>query len=274
MAMKAELQKRQLIDRVAERVRQRMEADRADLAERFVREFYAHVPPDDIIKEGADNLYGAAMSLWSHAQVRKVGTAKVRVYNPRPDEHGWASTHSIVEIVNDDMPFLVDSVTAEIARAGAEVLLIIHPILGIARNGKGKIAMLGEQSKAAAGESFMHVQISEQPSERHGEIATGLSKVLADVRASVEDWRAMRRRLHAILGELQESPPPLPAAEIEQGIAFLNWMDDDHFTYLGYREYNFEGKGDTAVARIQADSGLGVLRDDEVSVFDGLRNLG
>ena len=274
MAMKAELQKRQLIDRVAERVRQRMEADRADLAERFVREFYAHVPPDDIIKEGADNLYGAAMSLWSHAQVRKVGTAKVRVYNPRPDEHGWASTHSIVEIVNDDMPFLVDSVTAEIARAGAEVLLIIHPILGIARNGKGKIATLGEPSKAAAGESFMHVQISEQPSERHGEIATGLSKVLADVRASVEDWRAMRRRLHAILGELQESPPPLPAAEIEQGIAFLNWMDDDHFTYLGYREYNFEGKGDTAVARIQADSGLGVLRDDEVSVFDGLRNLG
>ena len=277
MAMKAEQKKRQLIDRVAERVRERMTPAGVELAERFVRQFYAHVPPDDIIGESADNLYGAAMSLLSHAQVREAGTSKVRVYNPRPDEHGWKSTHSVVEIVNDDMPFLVDSVTAEINRLGAEVFLIIHPILNAKRSSKRKLTGLGDPGKAtagAAGESFMHVQISEQPRERHAEIAAGLIQVLADVRASVEDWRTMREGLRVIIDDLEKAPPALPADEIEQGIAFLKWMDDDHFTYLGYREYSFEGKGGAAVARIQEDSGLGVLRDDDVSVFDGLRNLG
>ena len=96
MAMKVERQKRQLIDRVAKRVRDRMAPAGSALAERFVRQFYAHVPPDDIIKEGADNLYGAAMTLWSHAQGRKAGASKVRVYNPRNDEHGWMSAHSVV----------------------------------------------------------------------------------------------------------------------------------------------------------------------------------
>ena len=277
MVMKAEDQKRKLIDRVAARVPERVAADRADLAERFVRQFYAQVPPDDIIEEGADNLFGAAMSLWTHAQVRAAGTSKVRVYNPRQDEHGWKSTHSVVEIVNDDMPFLVDSVTAEINRLGAEVFLIIHPILNVKRNGKRKLTALADPGRAsggAAGESFMHVQISEQPSERHAKIAADLTQVLADVRASVEDWQAMRFSLRAIIDGLEKAPPALPAHEIEQGIAFLKWVDDDHFTHLGYREYSFEGKGAKAVARIQAGSGLGVLRDDEVSVFDGLRNLG
>jgi len=277
MVMKAEQQKCKLIDRVAKRVRERMPAAAAELAERFVRQFYAHVPPDDIINEGADDLYGAAMSLWSHAQVRAAGTSKIRVYNPRLDKHGWKSTHSIVEIVNDDMPFLVDSVTAEINRLGAEVFLIIHPILSVKRNSKRKLTILADPDQATAGatgESFMHVQISEQPSERHAAIAADLSRVLADVRASVEDWPAMRHGLRAIIDDLEMAPPALPAHEIEQGIAFLKWMDDDHFTHLGYREYSFEGKGAKAVARIQAGSGLGVLRDDDVSVFDGLRNLG
>ncbi len=277
MAMKAEQRKRQLIDRVAERVRERMAPAKAELAERFVRQFYAHVPPDDIIQEGADNLYGAAMSLWNHAQVREAGASKVRVYTPHQDQDGWKSTHSVVEIVNDDMPFLVDSVTAEIHRLGAEVFLIVHPILSVKRDSKRKLKALGDPGTAAAGmagESFMHVQISEQPSERHAEIAAGLSQVLADVRASIEDWLKMRQGLRAIIVDLEQAPPPLPAHEIEQGIAFLKWMDDDHYTYLGYREYSFEGKGAAAVARIQTGSGLGVLRDDNVSVFDGLRNLG
>lgn len=281
MTMKVERQKRQLIDQVAKRVRDRMAPAGSALAERFVRQFYAHVPPDDIIKEGTDNLTGAAMSLWSHAQGRKVGASKVRVYNPRTEEHGWNSAHSVVEIVNDDMPFLVDSVTAEIGRLGAEVFLIIHPVLNVKRTSKRKLTALadpgadpGGNPAGTAGESFMHVQISEQPSERHDEIAAGLTQVLADVRASVEDWRAMREGLRTIVVELEISPPALPASEIEQGLAFLKWMDDDHFTYLGYREYSFEGKGAAAVARIQASSGLGVLRDESVSVFDGLRSLG
>ncbi|MFQ6018902.1 MAG: NAD-glutamate dehydrogenase domain-containing protein, partial [Kiloniellaceae bacterium] len=277
MALKAERRKSELIDRVAERLRGHLECGRADAAERFLRQFYAHVPPDDILGESADNLCGAALALWRHGQSRHAGSAKIRVYNPRPDEHGWRSSHTIVEIINDDMPFLVDSVTAELNRLGTEVYLVIHPIVRVERDAKGVLVNLrppGDTAAGAVGESFMHVEISEQPAARHREIRDGLGTVLRDVRASVADWGAMRGRLREIVGRLKEAPPPLPAEEIEEGVAFLEWMDDDNFTYLGYREYRFEGKGEAAVARILPESGLGVLRDAQISVFDGLRNLG
>lgn len=276
MALKAEQLKSELIDSIAVQVRTRLEPGRAGIAERFVRLFYANVPPDDILHEHPDNLYGAALALWSHAQKRlEAGRAKIQVYNPRPEEQGWKSAHSVVEIINDDMPFLVDSVTAELNRLGVEVYLVIHPIIRLERDAKGRLlSLLDEAAKEGSGESFMHIQISEQPAEQLAEIREGLTAVLADVRASVEDWRGMRGLLSEIVAELEQTPPPLPAEEIAEGVAFLKWMNDDHFTYLGYREYNFEGKGADAVARVLPESGMGVLRDEQVSVFDGLRNLG
>ncbi len=277
MTAKAERKKAELIDKVAGSALERLDAARGALAERFIRQFYTHVPPDDIIAEHPDNLYGAALTLWELGQSRQAGTAKVRVHNPRPEEQGWRSSHTIVEIINDDMPFLVDSVTAELARQGIEVYLVIHPIIRMTRKPNGKLAKLFDPEEAGDDvprESVMHVQISEQPRERNREIRAGLEAVLSDVRAAVEDWHAMRARLRETLEALRSSPPPLPAAEIEEGAAFLEWMEDDNFTHLGSRQYSFEGEGDEALARVLPDSGLGVLRDEEISVFDGLRDLG
>ncbi len=277
MALQTEQLKSELIDKVLDQVRQRLDPNRSGLTERFVRQFYDNVPPDDILGDTPDNLYGAALSLLGYAQTRPAAKAKVRVYNPRLEEQGWKSSHTIVEIINDDMPFLVDSVTAELNRLDTEVHLVIHPIMGVERDAKGKLAALhepGDSGNGAIGESFMHVQISEQPSERHETIREGLERVLADVRAAVEDWMAMREHCRDVIGQLENDPPAIPEAEIASGLAFLKWLDDDHFTFLGYRHYNFEGKGDKAVTRVPAEGGLGVLREPQVSVFEGLRNLG
>ncbi|HSR72914.1 MAG TPA: NAD-glutamate dehydrogenase, partial [Kiloniellales bacterium] len=277
MAPRAEQQKAELIERLVAHVHERLESKRARDAERFLRLFYAHVAPDDMLSKDPDDLYGAALALWSHGQQRKPGTSAIRVYNPRPEQQGWKSSHTVVEIINDDMPFLVDSVTAELNRLGLEVFLVIHPIIRAERDDSGKLtALLDPEASAGQGtrESFMHVQVSEQPAERHKEIHDGLETVLADVRAAVEDWLPMRERLCDIVAELKQSPPPLPAEEIEEGVAFLEWLDDDHFTYLGCREYRFEGTGAKAKARVLPDRGLGILRDEQVSVFDGLRDLG
>ena len=277
MTAKLEHLKTELVDKVIERARERLDGERAAVAERFIQQFFAHVPPDDILSEHPDNLYGAALTLWSFGQARGSGVAKVRAHNPRPEEQGWRSSHTIVEIINDDMPFLVDSVTAALGGLGVEVHLVIHPIIGVKRDAKGKLKELLEPAAfddGTARESFMHIQISEQTSERHQEIAARLEEVLTDVRASVEDWRAMRDGLREVVEGLENAPPSLPKAEIEEGIAFLRWLDDDHFTYLGYREYQFEGEDDAAVARVLPDCGLGILRDPQVQVFHGLRNLG
>ena len=139
MAIKAEQLKAELVDRVAARLRERLDPKRAEAAERFLRQFYENVAPDDILGDGPDNLYGAALALWNQGQKRRPGACKTRVYNARPEEQGWKSSHTIVEIINDDMPFLVDSVTAALNRLGAEVYLIIHPILRVERDARGKL---------------------------------------------------------------------------------------------------------------------------------------
>ncbi|MBB3063809.1 NAD-glutamate dehydrogenase [Limibacillus halophilus] len=278
MAKRAEQLKEELVEKVVALVRERVAADRATETERFVRAFYSTVPAIDLADETADNLYGAALSIWNFARKRAVvGQPQVRVYNPQQEEHGWKSSHTVVEIINDDMPFLVDSVTAELARHEADVALVIHPILQVSRDAKGCLTAFQLPGKSAgngANESIMHVQVAEQPAENHKVIEERLLSVLADVRASVVDWKEMRQRLRDRVAELKKMPPDLPKKELDEALAFLSWLDDDHFTYLGYREYSFEGQGKKAVARIDEKSCLGVLRDTEYSVFDGLRNLG
>ncbi len=272
-----------LIGQVVQAVGKRLSAAKAKRAEVFVRQFLANVPPADLRGESADNLAGGVLALWDSLQQRTPGKASVRAYNPDPDRDGWESPHSVIEVINDDMPFLVDSVTAEINRNDVEVRLVIHPIVSLRRDAKGKLLELVDpkakaQPKAGAaeprGESVMQIQISEQPEKRLAEIAAGIEAVLSDVRASVEDWRTMRERCREVIAELETRPPMLPVAEISEGLEFLKWLDDDHFTYLGYREISFHGRGGNAVTKINKARGLGVLRDPEVRVFDGLRNLG
>ncbi|HVG06805.1 MAG TPA: NAD-glutamate dehydrogenase [Thermoanaerobaculia bacterium] len=269
--MISEKSKVELIDQVVERVRARLDGAASERAERFVRQLYAHVPPADILGDTPDNLAGAALALWEHAQERVPGRPKVRVYTPRIETNGWESSHSVVEIVNDDMPFLVDSVSAELRRMDAEVQLLIHPIVHVERDADGHLLDLPGEGPA---ESLMHVRVSAQPAARHETIRARVEAVLEDVRAAVDDWNTIRARCWTIVAELEKNPPPLPRREIVEGIAFLEWLVDNHFTFLGYREYSFEGEGEVAVARVLPETGLGILRNESFPIFEGLRNLG
>ena len=276
MVVRAEQQLAELLELVIERVRSRLEPERASIAEEFVRQFYSNVPPDDICHTAPDNLYGAALALLGLASDREIGVPKIRVYNPHLEEHGWKASHTVVEIVNDDMPFLVDSITAALGSYDAEVHLVIHPVFRVSRDQNQLTAIHPIESapKDSHAESIMHVQISEQAAELLPNIESDLGKVLADVRSAVTDWKDMRQRCQDLADELEKTPPALPQDEIAEGIAFLRWAADDHFTYLGYREYSFSGKGSAAVAKITPESGLGILRNKDIVMFDGLRNLG
>ncbi len=266
-----------LIERiVAALPKGRTQAETAQLAD-FARRLFANVPEDDLADSAPVDLAGAARALYRFAGERKAGTAKVRVYHPQPRRDGWSSPHCIVEIINDDMPFLVDSVTAELMRLECEVRLVIHPIFASRRDRSGKllnIAAPGDRHDGSLPESIMQVWIGEVSERRHAGIVEGLQRVLGDVRAAVTDWRAMRQRCRDLVEELERRPPPLPKAEVAETLKFLEWLDDNNFTYLGYREYSFAGKGGKAVSRILPSSGLGILSSSEVTVFDGLRSLG
>ena len=171
------------------------------------------------------------------------GHAKVRVFNPTRDEHGWQSTHTIVEIVNDDMPFLVDSVTMEVNRHGLTQHLIIHPIVAVERDAAGTLVRLvPEGAGAGRAESFIHVEVDRisDPDSREA-LAADLLRVLADVRAAVDDWRQDDGEGAAPSSPTSSAPsPPLPPAEVAEGVAFLRWLADNHFTFLGYRSYDLD----------------------------------
>ncbi len=277
MQRQGELRKRALVETVAGLVVDRLDPRKAAALAQVIRQFYAHVPPDDVLARDAEDLYGAATSLWEFAQQRRPGDAKIRVFNPRPAEHGWRSGRTIVEIVNDDMPFLVDSVTAALNGIDLVVHLIIHPVLRLRRDGDGNVVELLEETTGnGAGslrESLMHVEITEQnDSTRREAIAVRLRAVLLDVRHAVADWSAMRKALTVALDDLENSKLPMPAREVNEVAAFLRWLDEENFTFLGYREYVYRAVADDD-SIVVPKSGLGILRDDNFSVFDGVRHF-
>ncbi|MCK6450206.1 MAG: NAD-glutamate dehydrogenase [Alphaproteobacteria bacterium] len=276
MGVKAEQLKAELLARVQEMVRDKMAGPRAPLIETFLRLLYANVPPADLVGLAPDTAYSSAIALWHFALVRQPGTAKVRAYNPTVAEHGWRSRHTIVEMVNDDMPFLVDSVTAELNRLNLTVHLVVHPIMKVAREADGKLAGIGESGgEQAKPESIMRIEVDERTAGEDLEaIRTNLERVLADVRAAVRDWRTMRQKLTETVATLEKGVPQAAKAEVDEARAFLRWLDDDHYTYLGYREYDVAGEGTDARLEIVPSSGLGILADPERRVFDDRRNFG
>ncbi|HYC04202.1 MAG TPA: NAD-glutamate dehydrogenase [Azospirillaceae bacterium] len=277
MALKAEQRKVELTEQVVGKVRDRLSREKAGAAERFVRQFYANVPPDDILRSSSDELYGAALAMWQFGGVRKPGEALVRVCNPKVEQDGWHAAHTVVEVVNDDMPFLVDSVSAELNRHGLTVHLVIHPVVRVKRDAAGKLVELFEPQAAPADampESYMHIEVDQATDQATLErVKAGIVRVLSDVRAAVRDFQKMRARIAETVSDTKARTLPLPQDEVLEGLDFLRWMDEDHFIFLGVREYRFGKDGDEEALDIQAGAGLGILADDDVSVFDGLRNF-
>ncbi len=276
MALRAEQHKEELVEQVAAFVRDRLPRARADVAERFVRLYYRHVPPEDILNEESDDLYGAALSLWHFGAERGPGTPRIRAYNPRYDAHGWHSSHTVVEIVNDDMPFLVDSTTAALNQLGLTVHLVIHPVVRVARDEDGCLTALYDHMPVPAearSESFMHLEVDEQTSaEALRQIEAGVARTLEDVRQTVADWPEMRQRLMETIAALEETPPTVvPKEDVGEAIAFLRWLDNNRFTFQGFRAYAFSQSDGQFDLTIDATSGLGVLRDPDVLIFEGLR---
>ena len=271
--MKVEaVDKSRIVARLAARARRR-KGGGADAA-RFVARLYEDVAEGDLSKADDRALLDSAMSTWDWLRSRKRGRPKVRVFNPDKETDGWTSPHTVVDIVNDDMPFLVDSVTAEINRQDLSIHLIAHPVVGVERDRAGRLTGLWENgSDGAAPESVMHFEITEmrQPGAME-RLREGLEAVLDDVRAAVEDAAAMRRRLAETAARLDDDPPPAADAEIAEARSFLRWLDDGTFTFIGFREHRFARRSGRTRLTETDTAGLGILRNPSRSVLAGWEN--
>ncbi|MFI1095068.1 NAD-glutamate dehydrogenase [Streptomyces sp. NPDC020917] len=245
----------------------------------FLKCYYLHSAPEDLIDRDPVDVFGAAVSHYRLAEMRPQGTANVRVHTPSVEENGWQSSHTVVEVVTDDMPFLVDSVTSALTQANRAIHVVVHPQFQVRRDVTGKLLeVLGSAACNPEDappphdllvESWIHVEIDrETDRDDLKEITAELRRVLSDVRESVEDWSKMRQAALSIADELAASPPDLPEQETGEAWELLRWLSEDHFTFLGYREYELvaeegpEGGEDVLVA--VPGTGLGILRSDPV----------
>ncbi|MEV8038763.1 NAD-glutamate dehydrogenase [Streptomyces sp. NPDC086182] len=235
----------------------------------FLQRYYLHTAPEDLTDRDPVDVFGAAFSHYRLAENRPQGTANVRVHTPTVEENGWTCSHSVVEVVTDDMPFLVDSVTNELSRQGRGIHVVIHPQFVVRRDLTGKlIDVLPARPSAeelphdAHVESWIHVEIDRETDRADlKQITIDLLRVLSDVRESVEDWEKMRDAALRIAEELPKEPTAddLRDQEVEEARELLRWLSGDHFTFLGYREYQL--REDDSLAAVPG-TGLGILRSD------------
>ncbi len=240
-------------------LRERAPEHERDALLAFAQAYLSGVDAEDLRERDVLDLYGAVRSLWQFAGTREPGQPKVRVFNPSVDEHGWQSTHTVVEIVNDDMPFLVDSMQMELLRQRLTLHFIAHPIVEMPRDGTARVA--GSAKGRAPRESLMHIEVDRlaEPGRRNA-LAADIVRVLGDVRTVVTDWSAMRERMLAIDAELGSATLPHPPEEIGETRAFLQWLADNHFTFVGYRCHDAVDVADGVGLAIVPGSGLGLLR--------------
>ncbi|HEX4732951.1 MAG TPA: NAD-glutamate dehydrogenase [Thermoleophilaceae bacterium] len=266
------------MDGVCARLHEHLPEPDADQAEEFVRQYYRWVPPEDLEGKSGLDLYGAALSHLNFARERTPGQSKVRVFNPQFEIEGWQTTHTALQIVTDNMPFLIDSVSIELSRHGFGIHSIIHPVIAVRRDANGHLAAIlpnsAEIPDDAIRESVVHVEVDRQTASEDLDTLHGhVLRVLGEVRSAVEDWRAMRAQALDIAANLESSPPAgIDPGDVAEAKAFFEWLEAHNFTFLGYREYNVVDRGgDIQLAAIEG-TGLGILRGGGQS-SDGFEKL-
>ena len=272
MSPSTEAARRERIDAVLTLAAARLQGAQRASFETFANACFHHLDRDDLAARSPEDLLGALLSSWQFGAERTPGKARLRVVSPSLAEHGWASRHTVIEMVNDDMPFLVDTATMEINRQGLSLHLIVHPVLVVRRDAQGRLESLRElgpqdHDAQALRESWMHIEVDRlvDPALR-AELAAGLERVLDDVRAAVRDWKPMLERLHEAVAELQPAPPTVPPELAAESRAFLQWLADDHLTLLGYRRHDLAHEQGEDLLRLVPGSGLGVLRESAQEV--------
>jgi len=236
-----------------------------ELAE-FVAMYFDSSDPDELQLRGSDNLRAMAT-----AHLRLLDTqpneagARVRVFNPSLAEDGFVSEFTTIQIIHDDMPFLVDSVTMAINRSGRIAHWIVHPMLLVDRDVAGhllKTKVAGPQALASGQvQSFIFVECDRIVRESDREsLAHELARVLSDVHAAVTDWAPMLARMQAICQDRAHCVGQTMAQQ--EGVEFLRWLEDKHFTFLGARDYELVRTDDVVSLVALPQTGLGILRGE------------
>lgn len=261
-----------IINQICSYIKSHATAKEAPLLEVFAKRYFQSSAVVDLKERSPEDLFGILYSHWKLIYQRNAGEAKIHIFNPTKEKNGFESSHTVIEISHDDIPFLVDSTRMAINRYGYQIHFIIHfGGLKIKRDGQHKISEIipaGTIEKDASTEAPIYIEIDHIADENTiYELKADIERVLGDVRAAVVDWRKMMQCAESCLNDLEGSSKHLDSAEVAESRDFLRWLINNNFTFLGARDYKLIGNGTNRALQIVPGSGLGVLRDESTSAL-------
>jgi glutamate dehydrogenase len=259
--------RRALIERIVDARTPRSRTGAA-LQQKFLSAYFRGVAEEDLAQRAPAMLAAAALEHFKFGSLaRRPGQALVKVFNPDSARDGFQCPHTLVMVVTDDMPFLVDSLGIVFSHAEVAVHLIVHPVLSVERDRSGRLTGVRvEREPGEHAESWQLLEIDRQTdAARIAELQEKLKSALRDVRLAVADWLPMRQRVTKLIESWERDPLPLPAAEVTEARRLLEWMEARHFLFIGYRHYRLERGASTDRIVPEPRTSLGILRGAKAS---------
>ncbi len=255
----------EFFDQLKSMFNEKLSANHATKVNQFTEQYFENLPVEEAYGRRLEDIYGAILSCWNFLQHHDLQHAKVEVFNPNLEVNGWQSTHSIIAVLHANIPFLVDSIRMAINSHELTIHSIHHAVMHVDRTKTGKIkALLPRGDKACTrdnAEAMIYVEVDRRnQAESLEELQAAISTVLAEVRVAVGDYPAMRDMASELTKEIKASPKSLGTENIKEAIEFVDWIIKDHFTFLGYDEYDFKKKGDDIEVIRVSGSELGILK--------------
>jgi glutamate dehydrogenase len=244
-----------------EAVQARLDAEEHELASNFASQFWARIPEDDLADRETADAAGITIAALRHFDRREADAVGIEVKNPEFERDGWSSRHTVVLIAHPDMSFITDSVLMQLSHNDLVTHQLHNVVFDVVRGPGGCLARLDPGTPGARQEVLIYAEIDRLEDDRLTELERRLAATLADVRAVVSDFALMKARLEGITAALSAAPPPLPRVEVDEGIAFLEWLPRANYTFLGYREFDFS---DGRMRQVPG-SALGVLRNRDLA---------
>ncbi|WP_010552658.1 NAD-glutamate dehydrogenase [Pseudoalteromonas arctica] len=254
-----------ILDNVCKLIQKKVRADNVLLVEKFAKALYSNMSKEDLANRNDSDLYGAALSLWNSLEKNTTDDAVIRVFNPEVAKDGWQSSHTIVEIITKDMPFLVDSVRMAMTRENIASHLLLHCPLKIKRDENAKISGLSNlkaEQESSSTKTVFFIEIDRQTDSSVIEsFKKELESVLVDVSVAVDDWQPIRKKLIAVTKELPKRHHNKTTEEVSETTEFLDWLAKDNFTLMGYREYELSPVQGDYQLKGKMESSLGLMKN-------------
>ncbi|MGR6839678.1 NAD-glutamate dehydrogenase [Aliivibrio wodanis] len=247
-----------LLEKVYALIAEKLEIPQQSLVTQLAQRLFANIDADDLQQRNESDMYGATLSLWNHLSDVNFSDVSVRVFNPKLSQDGWQSTHTIVEIVAPDSPFLVDSVKMALTRLDMTSHFMLHGPHCFNRDESGEINSICSDGEMQ--QTLFHFEVDHLNDQVEMEtLQSELLLVLEDIRRVVNEWKPMSHKLTEVIAELKENDSPIAKDAVNEAIEFLTWLQNHNFTLMGYKNFDLIAiEGDHKLTPT-SEAGLGLF---------------